>query len=467
MRRWTAFAPVANGGAIGGNSRYIQYRATFATSAPDRTAELSAVTLGYTTESDVGAPTITSRTPAAGATGVSIGSNVTVTFSEPMDPATITSATFTLQPQAGGPDVPAAVSYDDVTRTATLDPLGRPRPDTSYVATVASSVADASGNPLGTEATWTFTTAVDLSSLTDTTAAEFGAGTTGADTYVSDTSGGELILAPTVGSEFQGTNLPSGWSSTPWTAGGGSTVAGGVISVDAARANPTAAPAFGPGRSLEFSATFGAGTFQNAGLRTGSRRRHRALGGLRNGELDDEPVHAGQHGCRLGRRQPRFLADRIRASVPDRLEPVPDRLLGRRRRRRHADRRHRPNMRPVISDFALGGAVVAVDWLRMSPYPATGTFTSRVLDAHGAATWSSLDWTAQTPAGTSVALSYRTGDSLDTGSGWTAFQPVAASGDALTGTSRYIQYRAVLSTTDPAVTPTLSSVSVQYVGGER
>ena len=91
---------------------------------------------------------------------------------------------------------------------------------------------------------------------TDTTVADFSAGTTGRTTYVSETGGGEVILAPTVGAEFGGTSLPSGWSSTPWTGGGGVTVGGGEASRRrrAARDDRHVRP----GRSIEFVATFGA-----------------------------------------------------------------------------------------------------------------------------------------------------------------------------------------------------------------
>ena len=38
-------------------------------------------------------------------------------------------------------------------------------------------------------------------------------------------------------------------------------------------------------------------------------------------------------------------------------------------------------MRPLASDLNAGGPDLAVDWLRMSPYPGSGTFDSRVFDA--------------------------------------------------------------------------------------
>ena len=96
--------------------------------------------------------------------------------------------------------------------------------------------------------------------------ADFGLGTPGANTYVSDTSGGEVILAPTVGAEFGGSSLPSGWSvkGTPWATGGSATVAGGSLTVDGTMAGTTAT--FGPGRSLEFVATFSAQSFQHVGF---------------------------------------------------------------------------------------------------------------------------------------------------------------------------------------------------------
>ncbi len=53
-------------------------------------------------------------------------------------------------------------------------------------------------------------------------------------------------------------------------------------------------------------------------------------------------------------------------------------------------------MRPC-QRFTAGGPAVAVDWLRMTPYPSAGTFDSRIFDAGAAADWSSLSWTAIEP----------------------------------------------------------------------
>ena len=91
---------------------------------------------------------------------------------------------------------------------------------------------------------------------TDTTSADFSAGTLDANTAVSQIADGEVILAPAVNVEFSGSSLPSGWSAANWAAGGTTTISGGLLTVDGARA--TTDTAFGPGRTLEFVATFGA-----------------------------------------------------------------------------------------------------------------------------------------------------------------------------------------------------------------
>ena len=76
-------------------------------------------------------------------------------------------------------------------------------------------------------------------------------------------------------------------------------------------------------------------------------------------------------------------------------------------------------MRPIASDFNSGGSGVSVDWLRMSPYPASGTFQSRVFDAGQSANWGGLGWNADTTADTSVALSVRTGNTPSPDGTWT------------------------------------------------
>ena len=88
-------------------------------------------------------------------------------------------------------------------------------------------------------------------------------------------------------------------------------------------------------------------------------------------------------------------------------------------------------MRPVASDFDNGGPVASVAWMHMTPYATSGTFLSRTFDAGARAGWRDLSWTADLPAGTSVAMSVRAGDTSSPDGTWSAFQPVANPGDPI------------------------------------
>ncbi|HET7488416.1 MAG TPA: N,N-dimethylformamidase beta subunit family domain-containing protein, partial [Acidimicrobiales bacterium] len=81
---------------------------------------------------DTTPPTVTATSPASGATGVSVASNVTATFSESVQSATVS---FTLRDAASNA-VAAAVTYDDPTRTATLNPTADLAAGATYTATV-------------------------------------------------------------------------------------------------------------------------------------------------------------------------------------------------------------------------------------------------------------------------------------------------------------------------------------------
>ena len=107
-------------------------------------------------------PTVTAVTPANNATGVSLGTTVSATFSEAMDPSTITSTTFQLRDPANTL-VPATVTYNAPTNTAVLAPSVALTPGAVYTATVVGGttdprVKDLAGNALGTSVAWAFTT---------------------------------------------------------------------------------------------------------------------------------------------------------------------------------------------------------------------------------------------------------------------------------------------------------------------
>ncbi|MDX6475769.1 MAG: hypothetical protein QOH95_1280 [Gaiellaceae bacterium] len=117
---------------------------------------------GFTT---IDGPTVTSYTPADGATYIDRSRSVTATFSRSMAPASISGDTFKLY-APNGTVVPSAVSYDNVSRTATLSPSSQLMGGATYAASLSGSVRSADGTPVGaSDFVWKFTTSTCPCSL--------------------------------------------------------------------------------------------------------------------------------------------------------------------------------------------------------------------------------------------------------------------------------------------------------------
>jgi hypothetical protein len=112
---------------------------------------------------DTTRPTVIRTFPANLATNVALNSQVTATFSKPMDPLTITTTTFTLT--AGALVWSTTVTYSGV--TAVLTPYFNLNANTTYTATITTGATDLAGNqlagnqapfPAASDYVWTFTT---------------------------------------------------------------------------------------------------------------------------------------------------------------------------------------------------------------------------------------------------------------------------------------------------------------------
>jgi hypothetical protein len=75
-------------------------------------------------------------------------------FSEAMDPATITTATFKVS--AGSTYISGNVSYSGT--TATFTPSSPLAYNTTYMATITAGVRDLAGNSMPSSYAWTFLT---------------------------------------------------------------------------------------------------------------------------------------------------------------------------------------------------------------------------------------------------------------------------------------------------------------------
>ncbi len=147
-----------------------QFTATITTAAKDLTGNILAAGVvpnpwSFTTGTgtDTTPPTITASSPANAATGVALNKTISATFSEAMNPLTITAAgTFTLAVTGvNGAAVPGSVTYDAVTHIATFAPGANLTANTQYTATVSNAAQDLAGNPLAAGLVpnpWSFTT---------------------------------------------------------------------------------------------------------------------------------------------------------------------------------------------------------------------------------------------------------------------------------------------------------------------
>jgi hypothetical protein len=148
-------------GAAGGNSVYrYSSTTTFPSSTYNATNYWVDIVFSATGTPDTTPPTVSSVSPAAGATGVATTTAVSATFSEAMNAATIGTSTFELR-DAANVLVASNVSYDAPTLTARLTPTAVLAASQTYTATVrggSTGVKDAAGNALAADWTWSFTT---------------------------------------------------------------------------------------------------------------------------------------------------------------------------------------------------------------------------------------------------------------------------------------------------------------------
>ena len=107
-------------------------------------------------------PQVLSTTPVRDATDVSIGVAPTATFSEPLDPTSVTPTTVRLTDTSDNL-VLCNVSYSASNFTVTLTPVQPLRPGQTYKVRLqgtspAPHITDEAGTPLATTYTWSFTT---------------------------------------------------------------------------------------------------------------------------------------------------------------------------------------------------------------------------------------------------------------------------------------------------------------------
>ena len=158
------------------------------------------------------APTMVSTNPSANATNAPTsmhsgsnmvtGTTVSLSFSEPMDPASITSSlagqllTFTLNESNGNNNVPGTVTMNAANTVATFTPSGSAlTPNTSYTATMSTVAKSAGGTQMAKPVIWSFTT----KSIPFTAHAPVNLGSAGTFTILSKTGITDVYQSAIVG----------------------------------------------------------------------------------------------------------------------------------------------------------------------------------------------------------------------------------------------------------------------------
>ncbi len=99
-------------------------------------------------------PAVISTDPLNNATGVGLNKVISASFSEQMNPSTISPLTFIVK--QGGTSVVGTVNYNGT--TAYFIPSGNLTPGVLYTANITTGAKDVAGNPLQNNYVWSFTT---------------------------------------------------------------------------------------------------------------------------------------------------------------------------------------------------------------------------------------------------------------------------------------------------------------------
>jgi len=305
----------------------------------------------------------------------------------------------------------------------------------------------------------------DNSTATATTSADFFGGTAGTGTAVVQTLDGEVQLAASLGAEFFGTSLPTGWTSTTLAAGGAAAVGGGSV-----KANGVVllggVTQVGAGRSLDFVATF-TGVNQAVGLGAGTLNSPLAVFITKaDGNLYSRTVAPNNKGVVT-------TTDTLMAGV-DWLNKAHQYTIdwngtkaafkvdGTLIFSSGGTVWGTMAMGPMIYDASVDAAAVSVDWMRLTPYALSGTYTLRFDSGDAGTAWQKLTSTLSAPAGTAATITYRIGSTAAADGSWTPAATAATSNVTLAGTGRYLEITVQMSSTDGTKTPVLKDVAVTF-----
>lgn len=302
--------------------------------------------------------------------------------------------------------------------------------------------------------------------FTHSMASDFNANcSTGTDVAISMIANGEIRLAGSFGDAFSGSALNSErWLWGTWNGGSYTPLVNDTLQVGGSngawvRSQPTFKY-----KTLEGVIEFGAAPWQHFGfgtqdfegnyylifstMGTSNRLFARSNSNAAETNTDLGVLPSGLHYYRIEWESQDVLNDVVRYYI--------DGIL----RAQHVVSRE-PSLYIYLSHNGQGTTpLLRADQLNLwSPYAETGTYVSCPFDATSSMAWTSLSWIADLPQGSSLDISARSSNDGATWSEWSSITSNGAAPNVPDG--RYLQYRLVLSTTDPFVSPVVGSVTAQ------
>jgi len=207
--------------------------------------------IGNDTQADCTAATVSFTVPVAGATAVAVNQAIAATFSEPMNPATMTRSTFLLK--QGTRAVPGTVTYTGT--TATFTPTSPLAAGTLYTATITTKAKDVAGNGLAGNYVWSFTTGPAPDTTVPTVSS-----TVPADSAIN------VAVSQTIAATFSKAMNPSTITASTFTlTGPGATPVTGVVAYDVLSHIATLAPLSALAASTVYTGTITTGAQDLAG----------------------------------------------------------------------------------------------------------------------------------------------------------------------------------------------------------
>ena len=144
--RWSASVPLALGSNV------------ITVTASDSSGNFGHASLTVSRTPDTAPPAISLTSPLNQATGLPVDANLSVLFSEPMDPTTVNETSFLLFDSSNN-IVPGTVTYTERTARAIFDPINLLVGGSTYTAKITTLARDLAGNnPLASDFAWSFST---------------------------------------------------------------------------------------------------------------------------------------------------------------------------------------------------------------------------------------------------------------------------------------------------------------------